>query len=62
MVVPVPTWVSAPVPEMTLATVTASERLKARVPLSVTAPVPSVPVVPPAPTCRVPAEIVVVPE
>ena len=36
-------------------------RLKARMPLLMTSPVPSAPVVPPAPTLRVPAEMVVVP-
>ena len=41
--------------------VTASDRFIARALLSTTLPVPSVPVVPPAPTCNVPALIVVVP-
>jgi hypothetical protein len=36
--------------------------LKARVLLLTTAPVPRVPVVPPVPTWRVPAEMVVVPD
>ena len=62
LVVPAPTWLSAPVPEMTLAMVTAFERLTSRVALSTTAPVPRAPVVPPAPTLSVPAEMVVVPE
>ena len=46
---------------MALATVIALLRLKASVPLLTTAPVPSVPVVLPLPTCSVPASIVVVP-
>ena len=63
LVVPVPIWFSAPVPEMALATVMASERLNASVPpLVTTAPVPRVPMVPPLPTWRVPSVIVVVPE
>ncbi|MBI3197729.1 MAG: hypothetical protein HYZ40_09520 [Rhodospirillales bacterium] len=44
-----------------MATVIASDRLKARVALLVTAPLPRVPAVPPLPICRVPAEIVVGP-
>ena len=47
---------------MALAMVMASERLICRVALSTTAPVPRVPTVPPAPTLKVPAEMVVVPE
>ncbi|MBI3197730.1 MAG: hypothetical protein HYZ40_09530 [Rhodospirillales bacterium] len=62
LVVPLPSWVRAPVPEIALATVMASERSKARVALLVTPAVPRVPEVPPSPTCRVPPEIVVVPE
>ena len=46
---PVPTWLSAPVPEMALADVKALVRLKARMLLSMVAPVPSAPVVPPVP-------------
>jgi hypothetical protein len=46
---------------MTPPTVIASLRLKVSVALFVTAPVPSVPVVPPLPICSVPALIVVVP-
>ena len=60
--VPAASLVSAPVPEMSLAMVTAFERLICRVALSTTAPVPRVPMVPPAPTLKVPEEIVVVPE
>ena len=52
----------APVPLMSLATVTLSERLKASVALSITAPVPRVPTVALLPTCRTPAVTVVVPE
>ena len=54
-------FVTEPVPPMSLATVTASLRLNTSEALSVTAPVPSVPAVPPLPICRVPEEIVVVP-
>ena len=62
LVVPAPTWFTVPVPEMALATVNASDRLKARTLLLTTAPVPRAPVVPPLPMPSVPAEIVVVPE
>ena len=58
---PVPAWVREPVPETTPPKVTLSERLKASAPLSRTLPVIE-PVVPPLPTCRVPAEMVVPPE
>jgi len=51
--------VSAPVPEMLLAIVMSSDRLSCRVALFTTSPLPSVPA---APTLRMPAEIVVVPE
>ena len=57
---PVPAWVSEPVPVMTPAKVMLSERLKASTPLSVTLPAIE-PVVPPLPTCSVPALIVVPP-
>ena len=43
-----------PMPLMVLATVTSSERLKIRAPLFSTLPVPKVPDAPPAPTCKVP--------
>ena len=46
---------------MAFATVTLPERLNTRAALFVTAPLPRVPTVPPLPTCRVPAETVVVP-
>lgn len=59
---PEPACRSRPDPVITLPTVITSDRLKASVPLSVTAPEPSDPDVPPAPTCSVPAEIVVPPE
>jgi hypothetical protein len=49
------------VPLMALAIVTVSDRLKTSVSLLVTGPVPSVPLVPPLPTCSVPLVIVVVP-
>ena len=56
-----PSLVKAPVPEMLLATVTSSERLKLRVLLLTTAPVPRLPLSPPSPICNVPALMVVVP-
>ena len=40
-VVPVPSFVTVPVPEMALETVWAFDRLKARLALLITAPVPS---------------------
>jgi hypothetical protein len=62
MVVPLPAWVSEPVPVMALAAVSTPVRLKIRAPLLVIGPVPIVPPDPPAPTCSVPALIVVAPE
>jgi hypothetical protein len=59
--VPAPSFVSAPVPLIALATVNESLRLNVSVELFTTAPVPRVPVVPPLPICNVPALIVVVP-
>ena len=47
-------------PETRLAMVMVSERLKARVALSVTLPVPRLPVAPPLPTCRVPPALMAV--
>ena len=61
VVVPAPICVTVPVPLMTLPTVSALLRLKVSAALSTTAPVPNWPVVPPFPTCNVPALIVVVP-
>ena len=61
VVVPAPILVTLPVPEMLLAIVFVLERLKTRLALLMTAPLPSVPAVPPLPTCRTPALIVVVP-
>src|SRR5436305_1913825 len=58
--VPVAT-ATAPVPLIELVTVVASVRLNDSVALSVTVPVPSVPVVPALPIWRAPAEIVVAP-
>ena len=58
--VPVPDWVSDPVPETMPAKVTLSERLKTNVPLFVTLPMIE-PDVPPLPICRVPALMVVPP-
>jgi hypothetical protein len=60
VVTPPPNWFTEPVPETTPPNVTASERLKARVPLSVTSPAME-PVVPPVPSCKVPAVIIVPP-
>ena len=57
---PVPAWVTAPDPEMTPANVYVSDRLNRRAALSVTFPATD-PVVPPAPSWRVPAETVVPP-
>ena len=56
-----PAWVNVPVPEIALATVKAFDRLTLRAALLMTAPEPSVPVVPPVPTCSVPPLMVVVP-
>ena len=53
--------VSAPVPLMSLARLRLLERLICSVPLLLMAPVPSVPAVPPLPTSKVPAEMVVAP-
>ncbi len=61
-VVPVPFWFNVPVPLMALATVMELLRLNTNEALSVTAPVPKVPVVPPSPICKVPAVMVVTPE
>ena len=49
LVTPAPDCVSAPAPEIALATVIESARLKVSVPLSTTAPAPSAPEVPPSP-------------
>src|SRR4029079_4272951 len=59
--VPAPSFVNAPVPLIALATANESLRLNVRAALFTTAPVPSVPIVPPLPIWSVPAEIVVVP-
>ena len=60
---PTPSCVRVPVPEMTFDTVGVSVRSNTRFALSVTAPVPRLPVVPPFPICIVPVPlIVVVPE
>src|SRR5437762_3353461 len=58
--VPEPDWVKEPEPETTPAKVMESERLKASAALFVTLPA-MLPVVPPLPTCRTPAEMVVPP-
>ncbi len=50
-----PNLLNVPAPETALLTVTASDRLKAKLPDTVTAPEPKVPVVLPLPTCKVPA-------
>lgn len=62
LVVPPPIWLMMPEPVTPLPTVIALERLKAKVALLVTAPLPSVPVVPALPICSVPAATVVMPE
>ena len=59
---PAPSLVSVPVPPIALAAVRSLLRLKTSAALLVTAPEPKAPVVPPSPTCRTPAEIVVTPE
>jgi len=61
VVVPVPAWVSVPVPLIALATVRALLRLIVNAGVIDDAPAPSAPVVPPLPTCSVPALIVVTP-
>ena len=60
MVMPLPISHTPPVPEITPGNVTVSHRSKASVPLSVTLPTMT-PVVPPLPSCRVPALMVVPP-
>jgi len=59
-VVPVPCWITLPVPEMVPANVDASLRLSTSDPLSVTSPM-MLPVLPPSPSCSAPASIVVPP-
>ena len=59
---PEPSFVMLPVPEIRLATVKSLLRLKIKAALLVTEPVPNTPVVEPEPICKVPAEMVVVPE
>ena len=59
-VAPVPFCWNAPVPEITLPKVKVSERLTAKVPLLTTVPRID-PLVPPFPSCKVPALIVVGP-
>ena len=62
MVVPEPDWVTAPVPEIRLPTVSSLERLKATVPELAIPPEPGDPVVPPFPRVKeVPADTVVAP-
>ncbi len=58
MVVPVPIWATAPLPEITTGTVATSLRSKASVALS-TISLVTLPDVPPSPSCSVPAAIVV---
>ena len=58
---PVPLLLSAPEPLMLSDRDTASERLICSVPLLLTAPVPSVPAVPPLPISSVPALMEVAP-
>ena len=59
-VVPVPIWLSAPEPEMTPPNVIVSLRLNASTPSFATSPTIE-PEVPPSPSCKVPATIVVPP-
>jgi hypothetical protein len=59
-VTPVPFCCNAPVPEITLPNTNMSDRLIANVPLLSTSPTIE-PTVPPSPSCRVPAAIVVPP-
>ena len=54
-----PNLLNVPAPETAWLTVRSSERLKAKLPATVTAPVPKVPVVPPLPICKVPASTAV---
>jgi hypothetical protein len=61
MVVPVPAWVSVPVPLITPATTLLDVILKVKAALTMTLPVPSEPVVPALPIWSVPALIVVMP-
>ena len=66
IVVPEPAWTTLPDPEIvapkSLPCVNVFERLNRSVPLSVIALLPeSEPVLPPSPSCNVPAEIIVVP-
>ena len=58
---PLPACSNEPTPLNKLAKVKMSDRLTNRVPKFETAPVPSVPLVPPEPICRLPALIVVAP-
>ena len=60
--VPEPDFVSAPVPEIVAVKATSSLRLWPRVPLFTMADDASEPEVPPLPTCKVPASMVVEPE
>jgi len=60
MVVPVPFCWNPPVPDMTPPKLKVSDRLMAKMPLLITLPAID-PVVPPLPSCNVPALIVVVP-
>ena len=61
IVVPVPCCLTVPPPLITFATVIRLLRLKMSAPLSVTLPLPSVPIVPPLPTWIVPAAMFVIP-
>ena len=61
VVVPEPVWLTEPVPLMRLETVKLLVRSKLSAALSVTFPVPRLPVVPALPIWSVPALIVVMP-
>ena len=60
--VPAPSLMSVPEPLIAPSNVRLPARLITSTPLFTTLPLPSVPVVPPLPTCKVPALIVVPPE
>jgi hypothetical protein len=61
IVTPLPSCCTDPEPEIGALTDTVSDRSKTSLPFTVTAPLPSVPVMPPLPTCSVPAWMVVLP-
>nr|WP_188590166.1 hypothetical protein [Achromobacter denitrificans] len=60
VMVPAPIWLTVPLPEITPAKLTASDRLNTSVPLLATFPTMT-PEVPPLPSCSVPPAMVVPP-